>query len=920
MSSGTKCTAGAASERHDRQIVAQTLLALFHGTGRHADAALRAAVTTFLADPGRASSASFNQVSHAAIRRWYDRAAHPNQAERLALWRRVRKAMGRQPGRDPGGWNGDSSVLALARLADEASLERREAPPRETLDEPASAGAEPPDEPVFGGPRPGLPAPAQPAQLPPPAPVEPPQTQPLRTPPKIDFMLPPRVPERGEVFSRDLPSDRPAAPPIREQAPTPRWIQGNAWRPDAAAAPARSLAPMRWNLLAIHIGPSSVVRHDAPVPVGGLDFSGGEVALSLQLELAGALVAALVPASGALRPSALSNDPAIVVGLMAGPLAQRKVDPVDAAAAGSFIELASTPLSLPRAGDSTVALFAVCPLPGCAKAAGRIAVIHKSRVLQTARVSVTVCADASQGDGALVYAETIHPRDDDLDRRTGYDVAIQVSDVGGKLHLVVQHGDTPTPVQLADLAEPIDRLCGALGRMAAEWDYTKTPLEQAVFGECLFSLAANGAEIERHLRKHCGDGIDRWQRIHLVPVTSQFFPLEYVYDGPPPKPKKSKPCPNLFAAMEAGSCDVALVSNRAPAACPNQQDSTIICPMHFWGFRRVIERNGTMRAQEDTVAATGVRKTTVAVPSRQPYGKVRAALLGATDRAFLYLEDPAARAGARAKLLAGLRALFGTDEAKDWDDWRAKVKGHPNLLVLLVHTDEYQGARVLEIGNEDLLTSAEIRPDVSGGAGQPQLLLLIGCSTADVKASFQSYPESFRDAGVSIVLAPIAPVRGEELCGSQHGSSPSGLRSGSWRRSRCLRRTAAAPAARPASRRAPGGAGFRGLWRRRLGNRRSVMLRLEMLPAACGDCLWLEYGDGAQAGIVIIDGGLRETAQVLRKRIDKARRARGVETLEVELLVVTHIDNDHIVGIIELLRVRGLFYASRTSGSTANRN
>lgn len=79
------------------------------------------------------------------------------------------------------------------------------------------------------------------------------------------------------------------------------------------------------------------------------------------------------------------------------------------------------------------------------------------------------------------------------------------------------------------------------------------------------------------------------------------------------------------------------------------------------------------------------------------------------------------------------------------------------------------------------------------------------------------------------------------------------------------------------------------------------MLTLQMLPAGCGDCLWLEYGTGASRRVVIIDGGLAETAAVLRQRIERARQERGVATLEVELLVVTHIDNDHILGIIELL-------------------
>ena len=80
------------------------------------------------------------------------------------------------------------------------------------------------------------------------------------------------------------------------------------------------------------------------------------------------------------------------------------------------------------------------------------------------------------------------------------------------------------------------------------------------------------------------------------------------------------------------------------------------------------------------------------------------------------------------------------------------------------------------------------------------------------------------------------------------------------------------------------------------------MFRLEMLPARCGDCLLLEYGPPGSSRVVVIDGGLGETATVLWKRLDLLRHQRGVETLEIELLVVTHIDNDHIVGIIELLK------------------
>lgn len=80
------------------------------------------------------------------------------------------------------------------------------------------------------------------------------------------------------------------------------------------------------------------------------------------------------------------------------------------------------------------------------------------------------------------------------------------------------------------------------------------------------------------------------------------------------------------------------------------------------------------------------------------------------------------------------------------------------------------------------------------------------------------------------------------------------------------------------------------------------MLRLEMLPAGPGDCLWLEYGTPGATRIVIIDGGVRDTVAALQRRIVAACKERGRDTLEVELLVVTHIDNDHIQGILELLK------------------
>jgi hypothetical protein len=76
------------------------------------------------------------------------------------------------------------------------------------------------------------------------------------------------------------------------------------------------------------------------------------------------------------------------------------------------------------------------------------------------------------------------------------------------------------------------------------------------------------------------------------------------------------------------------------------------------------------------------------------------------------------------------------------------------------------------------------------------------------------------------------------------------------------------------------------------------MLRVEVLPAGNGDCLWIEYGSAAQVHRVLIDGGHASTYPHLRARILALPETNRI----FELLIVTHIDNDHIEGVLPLLQ------------------
>src|SRR3712207_1874973 len=78
---------------------------------------------------------------------------------------------------------------------------------------------------------------------------------------------------------------------------------------------------------------------------------------------------------------------------------------------------------------------------------------------------------------------------------------------------------------------------------------------------------------------------------------------------------------------------------------------------------------------------------------------------------------------------------------------------------------------------------------------------------------------------------------------------------------------------------------------------RRRMFTITMLPGGRGDSLWIEYGPAAAPHIVIVDGGIPGTERVLRGRLE----ALPANRRRVELVVVTHIDIDHIGGVLGLL-------------------
>ena len=72
------------------------------------------------------------------------------------------------------------------------------------------------------------------------------------------------------------------------------------------------------------------------------------------------------------------------------------------------------------------------------------------------------------------------------------------------------------------------------------------------------------------------------------------------------------------------------------------------------------------------------------------------------------------------------------------------------------------------------------------------------------------------------------------------------------------------------------------------------MFKVRALPARFGDAMLIEYGNVNSPHRVLIDGGTRGTREDILAALPAGQR-------HLELLVVTHIDRDHIEGILTLL-------------------
>ena len=85
-----------------------------------------------------------------------------------------------------------------------------------------------------------------------------------------------------------------------------------------------------------------------------------------------------------------------------------------------------------------------------------------------------------------------------------------------------------------------------------------------------------------------------------------------------------------------------------------------------------------------------------------------------------------------------------------------------------------------------------------------------------------------------------------------------------------------------------------------------MIFSFDLLRARKGDCFLLHFGVADKLGLVMVDGGPKSVYKpFLKPRLEQIRRMRELtphEPLPVDLLMVSHVDDDHIQGILDLTK------------------
>lgn len=420
-------------------------------------------------------------------------------------------------------------------------------------------------------------------------------------------------------------------------------------------------------------------------------------------------------------------------------------------------------ITLPRSGRSTTAMFGFTPRAAGAFEA-RLSILHRGRVLQTLLLRTQVLSGRSegllQGPGITLDEETRVRQDwSDLNSRRQFDLAMVLNHTpAGEPLATAVAGSRAWATSLDGIAEPVKDINALISNVALSVADYDAGLDQGENPALFTRLARIGSELysllyRDQLRQLASDGFDVGDaavtHIQLVSTRQDaIVPLEFMYDYNAPNPG-AQLCPQHREALQGGCC---------PDGCARTADPRgYVCPMGFWGLKKVIERHMYDAAASGASAAANAPPLIVqveAVAGRDHLDLSAGALVGHSEQVKPAQVKP---------LLARLKKKFrrATPVARNWNDWSDHVQAaRPTLLITFPHNEGRRPDVQLEIGGDKLYTLDLLPQYVHAGDGPPPMVFLLGCDVAGAAQDFAGHIRYFREAGAAVVISTIATVFG----------------------------------------------------------------------------------------------------------------------------------------------------------------
>ncbi|MEQ1727361.1 MAG: hypothetical protein ABL982_03190 [Vicinamibacterales bacterium] len=411
-------------------------------------------------------------------------------------------------------------------------------------------------------------------------------------------------------------------------------------------------------------------------------------------------------------------------------------------------------IKLSQDGASTECDFRFKPLDN-ADFEGRLTVLHRGRVLQTAvlRSVVRPAEDAAREGRAPALEEWIPVREglDELEARRQYDLAFVLNHTETGRPLATVLSEKHAWISSLDTSIPIARkLNDQLSQVAKSVADYEEGLDGKNGKALLVQLAKLGKWLHLYIvEQQLGANRNRLEiggeeYVQIVSTRSDaVIPFEFIYAYETPD-DNAQLCDHWREGVARGTC----------AATCDTTSGKVVCPMGFWGLQKVIERH----ALTPELASQGHELYLQSVKNRasDTLALGGAVVVGASARVTR---------ARMTNLAEAMRERTGaaTGEATSWDHWVDLVRDrHPRILIALAHTDG-TGANVsLELGGTKIESIQIKAHHVRSSQDDPRpMVALLGCDTGGTADDFGHHVPVFRARGAAIVIGTIATVFGD---------------------------------------------------------------------------------------------------------------------------------------------------------------